>query len=163
MGLVLGLLLALAALAAAGDKEYCTVQILVLKDYNGKPIRNAAIILHPVAKGGKQSKGGLELKADAEGKSHLEGIPYGALRVQVLAPGFQTFGQDYEISQPEVSITIRLKTPQNQYSIYGDNKPADNKPADNQPDVKPDTKPEAKPDSAKPDDKLNADQSSNPK
>jgi hypothetical protein len=38
--------------------------------------------------------------------------------VQVIAPGFQTFGQDYTINQPEQEVVIRLKRPQGQYSIY---------------------------------------------
>ena len=90
----------------------------VLKDDNGKPVRNAAVILHPVEGNGKQSKGGFELKTNAEGKTETDGIPYGKLRVQVIAPGFQTFGQDYTINQPAQEMVIRLKRPQGQYSIY---------------------------------------------
>ena len=45
-------------------------------------------------------------------------IPYGLIRVQVIAPGFQTFGEDYTINQPEQPVTIRLKRPRDQYSIY---------------------------------------------
>ena len=47
-------------------------------------------------------------------------MPYGTLRVQVLAPGFQTFGQDYDIDQPKLKVTVKLKRPQGQYSIYRD-------------------------------------------
>jgi hypothetical protein len=38
--------------------------------------------------------------------------------VQVIAHGFQTFGQDYTINQPQHELVIRLKRPQGQYSIY---------------------------------------------
>jgi len=106
----------------AGEKKdegsRSSVNFLVLKDDTGKPIRNAAVVLHPVGKNGKQGKGGFELKTDAEGKTHFDGIPYGPLRIQVIAPGFQTFGDDYSINQAEQVITIRLKRPQGQYSIY---------------------------------------------
>jgi len=94
------------------------LSFVVLKDDNGKPVRNAAVVLHPVNNKGKQGRGGFELKTDNEGKTHFEGVPYGKLRVQVLAPGFQTFGEDYEIGEPEKEITVRLKRPQKQYSIY---------------------------------------------
>src|SRR5580698_3299648 len=70
------------------------IHFVVVRDYNGKPIRNAAVVMHPVAKNGKQEKGGLELKTDADGKASFDGIPYGKLRVQVLIQGFQTFGGD---------------------------------------------------------------------
>ena len=96
------------------------MNFLVLKDDNGKPIRNAAVIMHPVNPKGKQERGGLELKTDPDGKANYEGIPYGMLRVQVLAQGFQTYGEDFDIEQPRTDITIKLKRPQGQYSIYDD-------------------------------------------
>lgn len=96
------------------------LSFLVVKDESGKPVRNAAVVLHPVNARGKQGRGGFELKTDSDGKTHFEGVPYGKLRVQVLAPGFQTFGEDYEIAETEKDITVRLKRPQKQYSIYDD-------------------------------------------
>jgi hypothetical protein len=60
--------------------------------------------------------GGMELKTDNDGKTNIDGIPYGPLRVQVLAPGFQTFGEDYEIDRPKLEITVKLKRPKGQYS-----------------------------------------------
>lgn len=114
--------LLLSTLTMAGDKkdegQQSSLTFVVLKDDNGKPVRNAAVVLHPVGQHGKQSKGGFELKTDPEGKTHFDGIPYGTLRIQVIAPGFQTFGDDFSINQTEQEITIRLKRPQNQYSIY---------------------------------------------
>jgi len=112
----------ISATLMASDKKdegpQSSLSFVVLKDDTGKPIRNAAIVLHPVGQHGKQAKGGFELKTDNEGKTHFDGIPYGALRVQVIANGFQTFGGDYNVNQAEQEITIRLKRPQGQYSIY---------------------------------------------
>lgn|SRR5579871_812898 len=105
----------------------------VIKDDNGKPVRNAAVILHPVDGKGTQQRGDLELKTDPDGKSNIDGIPYGTLRVQVLAHGFQTYGEDFDVSKPKVEITIKLKRPQGQFSIYDDH------PKD--PNAKPDTPP----------------------
>lgn len=105
-----------------GDEQECLASFVVLKDDNGHPIRNAAVILHPVNKNGQQQRNGFELKTDEDGKTHFDGIPYGPLRIQVIAPGFQTFGQDYQIDHPAEEITIRLKRPQQQYSIYEKNR-----------------------------------------
>jgi hypothetical protein len=120
--------------------ETAALSFVILKDDSGKPVRNAAVVLHPVNMKGKQGRGGFELKTDNDGKTHFEGVPYGKLRVQVLAPGFQTFGEDYEIGEPHKEITVRLKRPQNQYSIY-DEHPEQKKdtPA---PDSKPSTPPQ---------------------
>ena len=117
----------------------CNVKFLVLKDYNGKPIRNAAVVLHPVNRKGQQARGGLELKTDNDGRTNIDGIPYGPIRIQVLVPGFRTFGEDYQIDRPELEITVKLKRPAGQYSVYenhadakkaDDKKPAEQKPAD---------------------------------
>ena len=113
---------------AALAGETAALSFNVVKDDSGKPVRNAAVVLHPVNGRGKQGRGGFELKTDSDGKTHFEGVPYGKLRVQVLAPGFQTFGEDYEIAEAEKEITVRLKRPQKQYSIYDDH-PETSKPA----------------------------------
>ncbi|PYX72167.1 MAG: hypothetical protein DMG72_15690 [Acidobacteria bacterium] len=105
-------------LTAAAVENTSKLDFLVLKDSNGKPVRNASVVLHPVNSHGKQERGGLQLKTDADGKTSFDGAPYGKLRIQVLAPGFQTFGADYEVNQPSMEITIKLKRPQEQYSIY---------------------------------------------
>jgi hypothetical protein len=101
------------------DEPTAMLNVLILKQDNGKPVRNAAVIMHSVNSHGKQSKGDLELKTDLDGKASFDGVPYGVLRIQVLAPGFQTFGQDYDVSQPDLNLTIKLNRPESQYSIYG--------------------------------------------
>jgi 5-hydroxyisourate hydrolase-like protein (transthyretin family) len=110
--------LAFSCAAAAGENEASEVKFLVLKEYNGKPVRNASIVLHPVDKNGKQKSAGQQLKTNAEGRTEYPGIPYGKVRVQVIAPNFQTYGQDYEINQAAMEIVIKLKRPQEQHSIY---------------------------------------------
>jgi len=114
--------LLLLGVAAAKDKdkpqEASNLSFVVLKDDNGKPVRNASVVLHRVGVRGNQGQGGLQLKTDAEGKTSYAGIPYGKLRIQVIAPGFQTYGEDHEINQPEHEFVIRLKRPQEQHTIY---------------------------------------------
>src|SRR4030088_2424968 len=104
----------------AEEEPTAAINFLVLKDDNGKPVRNAAVIIHPVNSHGKQQRGGMELKTDSAGKSSFDGVPYGKLRVQVLAQGFQTFGEDYDVNQAKMDLTIKLKRPQGQYSVYED-------------------------------------------
>lgn len=142
---IAGLLLSFALLGGAAaqkdrDEEPTSVlSFLVLKEENGKPVRNAAVIMHPVNSHGKQDRGGLELKTDADGKTSFDGIPYGKLRVQVLASGLQTFGEDYDVNQAKMNFTVRLKRPQGQYSIYQDH------PGDKKDEKTPPPDPNAKP------------------
>ena len=121
VGALAGVVLVAMGLAQDDDDvPVASVSFVVVKDYNGKPIRNVAVVLHPVNKNGRQEKGGLELKTDEEGKASYDGVPYGTLRVQALAQGFQTYGEDFDIAKPNMAITIRMKRPQKQYSIYTD-------------------------------------------
>jgi hypothetical protein len=122
------------------DEPTSVLNFLILKDDNGKPVRNAAVIMHAVNSKGKQGRGDLELKTDLDGKTSFDGIPYGTLRVQVLASGFQTYGQDYNVNHPKMSVTIKLKRPLGQYSIYG-NQPTGKKDG-NAPPPDPNAKPQ---------------------
>jgi len=122
LGIFLFLTLAGSAFAQKDkdDEPTSWLQFQVVKDDNGKPVRNAAVIMHPVTEKGKQGHGGMELKTDAEGKADFDGIPYGKLRVQVLAVGFQTYGEDFDVDKAKMEFTIKLKRPQGQYSVYDD-------------------------------------------
>jgi hypothetical protein len=135
--IVLGAGMIGSAWAQDNDGPMSDLRFVVVREYNGKPVRNAAVVLHPVNRKGKQSRGGLELKTDGEGRTTIDGIPYGPLRVQVLAPGFQTFGEDYKIDKAEMEITVKLKRPGGQYSVYENHEDAkkadDKKPSEQKP------------------------------
>jgi|ERR1051326_2056586 5-hydroxyisourate hydrolase-like protein (transthyretin family) len=105
--------------AFAGQKNpSASINVVVVREANGKPVKNAEVVLHPVDPHGKQKEEGLELKTHDDGKAEVSGLAYGKWRIQVIAPGFKTFGQDYEVGQPSVEITIKLQKPSEQYSIY---------------------------------------------
>jgi len=115
----------IAVTAVAGQKnapkdapKNATVTITVLRESNGKPVKNAEIIFHQVVEKGKIGQEGLELKTHEDGKAESGGIPFGKVRIQVIATGFKTHGQDYEINQPNMEITIKLERPADQFSIY---------------------------------------------
>jgi len=76
------------------------------------------VVLHMVDLHGKQKQEGMELKTHEDGKAEASGIPYGKVRIQVIAPGFRTYGQDFEVSQPSLELTIKLQKPSEQLSIY---------------------------------------------
>ena len=132
------LILALVATAAAKKKHesLATVNFVVVRDESGKPIRNAAVVLHPVDDDGKQERAGYELKTDPEGRTTYDGVPYGKIRIQVLARGFQTYGEDYDINTANLDITIKMKRPAGQYSIYEEH-PGDKKKEEKAEEKKP--------------------------
>jgi hypothetical protein len=93
------------------------ITVTILKASNGKPVENAAVVFHPMKNG--KDQGGLELKSNEEGRVSIDVIPIGTtVRLQIIANGFQTFGEDYDITGDSKDITVKLKPPDKQYSIY---------------------------------------------
>jgi hypothetical protein len=106
------------------------VEVTILRDFNGKPIENAAVVFHPMA--GDKDQGNMELKTNEDGKAIIDVLPLGdTVRLQVIAKGYQTYGEDYKIDRPSLAIEVKMKRPGAQYSIYEahDNSGAPVKPA----------------------------------
>src|ERR1700684_678615 len=98
-----------------------TIKVTVLRSTNGKPIPNAAVVFHPMK--GDQDEGALELKSDEDGKVTIDVIPIGdTVRLQVIADGWKTYGEDYKIDSDSKEIVVKMKRPSEQYSLYGDGK-----------------------------------------
>ena len=90
------------------------IEVTVVRDGSGKPITNAAVIFHMVGE-----KGNMELKTNEDGKAIIDVLPVGGtVRLQIIAKGFQTFGDDYVVDKDDMAIEIRMKRPGEQYSIY---------------------------------------------
>ena len=93
------------------------IEVTVLRDVSGKPIENAAVIFHTMES--ERDKGNMELKTNEDGKAIIDVLPLGdTVRLQIIAKGFQTYGEDYKIGKPEMAIEIKMKRPGEQYSVY---------------------------------------------
>ncbi len=83
------------------------IEVNVLRDSDSKPIENAAVIFHLDG-----DKGNMELKTNEDGKSVIDVLPLGStMRLQIVAKGFQTYGEDYKIDKSEMAFDIRMKRP----------------------------------------------------
>src|SRR5579863_2459772 len=90
------------------------IEVTVVRDTDSKPIENASVIFHLDG-----DKGNMELKTNEDGKSIIDVLPLGStMRLQILAKGYQTYGEDYKIDKSDLAFGIRLKRPGEQYSIY---------------------------------------------
>jgi hypothetical protein len=110
------------------------IEVTVIRDFNKKPIVNAAVVFHPVKDG--VDEGNLEMKTDPDGKATIDVIPTGsAVRIQVIATGFATFAEDYQVDEASRKITIAMIKPRAQVSTYIDEsgKPASIKPGVQEP------------------------------
>lgn len=100
------------------EQKTASINMTVIRNSSGKPVKNAEVVIHLIDNHGKQKQEGLELKTHDDGKAEATGIPYGKVRIQVIAPGFRTYGEDFSIDQPNHEFTIKLQKPAEQLSIY---------------------------------------------
>lgn len=112
------LLLAVGATAAPMTK--LTIQV---KTQGGRPVDRASVVVrfvqgHSVVKLGKAIRTTFELRTNQEGEANIPTIPQGQIRVQVIAKGYQTFGQIFDVTEEEKTIPITLNPPQQQYSAH---------------------------------------------
>jgi hypothetical protein len=90
------------------------VEITVLRASSGKPIPNAGVVFHV-----EGDKGNMELKSDGDGKAVIDILPTGStILLQVIAKGFQTYGESFKLDTAQKAIEVHLQKPQEQYSIY---------------------------------------------
>ena len=100
--------------------ETSHIEVLVLKDSNGKPVSNAAVVFHAVKDG--RDEGNLEVKTNEDGKAIIDVIATGShVEVQVIADGFATYAGDYQVAEASRSIEIKMLRPRAQISTYMDN------------------------------------------
>jgi hypothetical protein len=95
---------------------------MVVKTESGRPIDHAEVVVrfvkgHSVFKL-KTLRTTYELRTNQDGEAKVPGIPQGEIRIQVIAKGYQTFGQVFDVTEEEKSIDITLNPPQQQYTSH---------------------------------------------
>lgn len=121
-GAILCWLLITPLCLSAGNKkkapeQFSSLSFVVLRASDGEPVKNASVVLHFLHKNGSEESDGLQLKTDREGKASIDDMPYGNLRVQVVAHGLQTYGDDVAVTQAKQEFVIRLNPPAGELSI----------------------------------------------
>jgi len=110
------------ALLLADDPQ-TTVITVEVKNLDGKPVERASVIVRfaegrSIRKFGKKTVLNWELRTNQIGVAKIPAIPQGKILVQVIAKGYQTFGDTIEINEPERTIEVKLKPPQPQFSAH---------------------------------------------
>src|ERR1700685_2785101 len=116
------LILSLARLFPMFGADMTTLTIAV-KTPGGQPVEGASVIVKFVkgrskAKFGKKIRTEWELRTNQEGFVKIPPIPQGTILVQVIAKGYQTFGENFDVDEEEKTLDIKLNAPQPQYSAH---------------------------------------------
>ncbi len=106
--------------AMAAD-ENTRLILQVLTNETKKPVASAHVVVHFIS--GKKllikdKKTTWEAQTNRRGEIIMDDIPKGHLKIQIIAKGYQTFGEEFDLSKPEENLTILLKPPAKQVSAY---------------------------------------------
>ena len=118
------ILLSVALLATALMSPAQTTKLRIeVRNLEDKPVDRASVLVRfegrSITKfGGKKLKTSWEMKTNQEGVVAIPPIPQGQILVQVIAKGYQTYGDKFEVNEEEKTIAIQLKPPQSQYSAH---------------------------------------------
>jgi len=83
-----------------------------------KPVSNASVYVRYPTSGGflrHDKLAEMDLKSNQDGSVKVPEIPQGKVMIQVIAPGWHTFGKWYDVDQPEQTISIQLMPPPHWY------------------------------------------------
>ena len=105
---------------AASDTTKLRIEV---KTLGGAPVERASVIVRfvegrSIAKFGKKIRTSWETRTSMEGVANIPSLPQGKIMIQVIAKGYQTFGQEFQIAEEEKTIQIKLNPPQPQYSVH---------------------------------------------
>jgi hypothetical protein len=118
-GVLLACAVVLSSSVIAADPE-TKLTVEVTSAGTGRKIEGASVIVHfrhglnPI----KMSKlrTSWETRTNQEGSVAIPAIPMGEVTIQIIAQHYQTFGDVFQLTQPEQKIQIKLNPPQAQYS-----------------------------------------------
>jgi hypothetical protein len=81
------------------------------------PVDSASVYVRYVEerKLARNKKIEMNLKTNLSGVCHVPAIPAGKFLIQVIAPGWKTFGEYYDVNQAEQTINIALVRPPKWY------------------------------------------------
>jgi hypothetical protein len=115
------LAIALMALAVTATAQTTKLRIEV-RNLEDKPVDRASVLVRFVegraVKIGKKIRTSWEMRTNQEGVVSIPPIPQGQILVQVIAKGYQTYGEKIEINEEEKTVEVKLKPPQSQYSAH---------------------------------------------
>ena len=102
----------------SGEQQTVRLRIEVKGD-TGKPVANASVYVRYTVPGSllrKEKLAELDLKTNGDGSVRVPAVPQGKILIQIVAPGWKTYGEWYEIvDKSEDLVEIKLDRPHRWY------------------------------------------------
>ena len=112
----------LAGQNAAEQKDDANTRLTlqVLNETNKQPVVGAHVVVRFTEERllRRDKRVSWEAKTNRKGEIILSDLPTGNVKVQVIAKGFQTYGDQHDLEKPQEKLTILLQPPKGQVSAY---------------------------------------------
>ena len=111
-------------LLAADEQEDGTTRLTIqVNNENGKPVDRASVVVRfkggrSVRKFGRNVRTSWELRTNQEGVVKIPPIPQGNILIQVIAKGYQTYGDTVTVEETAHTVEVKLLPPAKHYSAH---------------------------------------------
>jgi len=107
----------------AGEQEKdenTRLTLQVLSESKKEPVADAHVIVRFTEERmlRRDKRVSWEAKTNRKGFVVLSDVPTGTIKVQIIAKGYQTYGDQHELENQEEEVTILLQPPKGQVSAY---------------------------------------------
>ena len=99
------------------DSKVAHLTIVVTGGEDKRPVENASVYVRYAQerKLYKDKKVEMNLKTNMTGVVHVPEIPHGKIMIQIIAEGWKTYGEYFDVNQSEQTINISLVHPPKWY------------------------------------------------
>ena len=102
-----GVFILFTAVFSIAEEESSRLTLQVLRAEDKKPVADAHVVVKFVTeKLLKDKRTAWEAKTNRNGVLVLDNLPTGLVKIQVIAKGYQTYGDEHKLTKPEEEILL---------------------------------------------------------
>jgi hypothetical protein len=96
------------------------IVVTVVRAFNGRPMDTIPVVFHAVKNG--HDTGNMEVRTNTQGQATMDLIEAGShVTVQVIASGYATDAEEFDVTDADKLMTVKMLRPRAQVSEYKEN------------------------------------------